>query len=105
MNIYFDDSGLLPTFYLEGEIDHHTAPQIKDAIDTKLLELRPGKAVLDFKRVTFSDSSAIAVVIGRHQLMKSIGGRIIVKNVNDNVKRVFILSGVDKIVSFAEDNK
>ena len=56
------------TAYLSGDIDHHTAGEIRELIDSKAEQVRPQTLNLDFKDVTFMDSSGIGLVMGRYKL-------------------------------------
>lgn len=100
MNILYEKKGDTAYFYLEGEIDHHTTADMRMVIDTKLYEKRPKKVVLDFSKISFTDSSGIAFVIGRYNIMKEMGGTVEVQNVPSQIKKVFTLSGVDKLIKF-----
>ena len=62
--------------YLDGEIDHHSASLIRAGIDDAVIASRPSRLVLDFREVTFMDSSAIGLVMGRYKLMKTHQGKI-----------------------------
>ena len=55
----------------------------------------PEKLIIDFKDVTFMDSSGIGLVMGRYKLMRSLGGEIEVKNVSSHIKKVMKLAGLD----------
>lgn len=59
---------------LKGEIDHHSAGQLREQIDCKLDELLPRLLVLDFGGVTFMDSSGIGLVMGRVRQTAAYGG-------------------------------
>lgn len=85
------------TAYLSGEIDHHTAKEMRETIDYALESSLPETLALDFKDVTFMDSSGIGLVMGRYKLMQSIGGTISVRNVSDHIRRVMRLAGLDKL--------
>ena len=100
MNILYEKKGDTAYFYLEGEIDHHHTADMRMAIDSKLYEKKPKKAVLDFGKISFTDSSGIALVVGRYNIMKEMGGTVEVQNVSSQVKKVFTLSGVDRLVKF-----
>jgi len=82
---------------LEGEIDHHSARLMRETIDTAAEKCRPQKMILDFKGVTFMDSSGIGLILGRHQLMGSLGGTLEVVNPNRNVERMVRLAGVGRL--------
>ena len=51
------------TVALTGEIDHHCAKTYISAITAKIEAYMPSICVLDFRDVTFVDSSGVAVVI------------------------------------------
>lgn len=82
-----------------GEIDHHTAREIREEIDTKIIRTTPSVLVLDFEKVTFMDSSGVGLIMGRYKLINPMGGRIIIKNSPDLVKRMLSLSGVSKLAN------
>lgn len=83
--------------FLEGEIDHHSASIIRVSIDDAILARRPEKLVLDFKKVTFMDSSGIGFVMGRYKLMKAVGGRICVENLSPSAYKVMKLAGLQRL--------
>lgn len=82
---------------ISGEIDHHNSALMRRKIDMELKEKLPSEVVFDFEKVTFMDSSGIGLIIGRYKLMNNIGGKVIVKNASDQIKKVMKLSGIDKI--------
>lgn len=82
-----------------GEIDHHTARELREEIDTKIIRTTPSVLVLDFEKVTFMDSSGIGLIMGRYKLLNPIGGKIIIKNSSDLVKRLLNLSGISKLAN------
>ena len=55
--------------------------------------------VFDFKNIRFMDSSGIGVIIGRYKKISSEGGKVSVVNVNDKIKKIFNLSGMNKIIN------
>ena len=89
--------------YLSGEIDHHTAKDICNQIDTKLVILKPQTVFLDFSGVTFMDSSGLAVVAGRKRLCESIKSKIFITNISGYPKKILKMSGADKLVDFWEE--
>ncbi len=95
MRITYSD-GIL-TAYVEGEIDHHTAPQIREEIDGKIISDKPSVLRLDYSGVTFMDSSGIGLIMGRYKLISSYSGRIEVVNVPRNMAKVVKLSGIERL--------
>ncbi len=91
------------TVQLKGEIDHHTASKISKETDELILRYEPTLLILDFCKVTFSDSSGIAVVLGRYKKMKALGGTVELASVPKGIKRIFSLAALDKLVKFREN--
>lgn len=101
MKVKFEATGDILFAYLDGEIDHHAAKNIRENIDGMIERSRPHKVVLDFKSVPFSDSSGIAVVLGRYKAMLAIGGTLEVQNACHQVKKVLSLAGVQRLVKIS----
>ena len=91
------------TVALTGEIDHHCAKAYIDAIASKIEAYTPRECVLDFQDVTFMDSSGIAVVINAMRSMTRIEGKLTLCGLKDQPKKVFMASGIDKIVEMKEE--
>ena len=85
--------------YLDGEIDHHNAMGISQTIDFKLRRQNPSEVIMDFSGVSFMDSSGLAVVLGRKKLCDSLECRFLLVGVNEYVSKIFVLSGMDKLIN------
>lgn len=83
---------------LTGEIDHHNAKQMREAIDAKVREERPEVLVLDFTNVEFMDSSGLGLIIGRYRLMQELSGRVEVVGANARIKSILKMAGAGKYV-------
>ncbi|MFA9398770.1 MAG: anti-sigma F factor antagonist [Clostridiaceae bacterium] len=83
---------------LEGELDHHSAEEVRNKVDSKLNELKLKNLILDFSKVTFMDSSGIGVVIGRYKKVNIKNGKVVVVNPCTTVNKIFELSGMFKII-------
>ena len=90
------------TVALTGEIDHHCAKAYISAIGAKIEAYTPVVCVLDFRDVTFMDSSGIAVVINALRAMNQIRGRLILMGLADQPMKVFRASGIDKLIEIKE---
>lgn len=85
------------TAYLSGEIDHHNAPQIRETIDEYIISRKPKKLVIDFKDVSFMDSSGIGLVMGRYRLIENMNCKLAVVNLSPHAYKVMQLAGMEKI--------
>lgn len=90
------------TVALTGEIDHHYAKAYIQAIAAKIEAYTPSVCVLDFKEVSFVDSSGIAVVINALRSMTQIEGTLVLTGLAEQPMKVFRASGVDKLVQIKE---
>ena len=90
------------TVALTGEIDHHCARHYIQAIAAKIEAYTPEILVLDFREVTFVDSSGIAVVINALRNMTQIEGHLLLTGMAPQPLRVFRASGIDKLVEIRE---
>ena len=62
------------TVFLDGEIDHHSAPSVRNTVDEAVMTQSPSRLALDFSSVSFMDSSGIGLIMGRYKLMNGRGG-------------------------------
>lgn len=83
---------------IDGEIDHHTSEEIKDKVEKELSRTGHRNIIFNFKNVNFMDSSGIGMIIGRYKYVKSLGGNVAVVGVNENIDRIFSVSGLYKII-------
>ncbi len=82
------------TAFIKGDIDHHTAKDIRETIDTYVQEKQPKLLNLDFSGVQFMDSSGIGLIMGRYRVMQMLNGSIKVINIPVHIKRLIKLSGL-----------
>ena len=90
------------TAYLSGEIDHHNAAPLRDAIDAAARRQRPPILRLDFSDVSFMDSSGVGLVMGRYREMQPYGGVLELGGMSPTVKRIMRLSGIERIATVVE---
>ena len=97
MSVKITQNGEVVTAYLEGEIDHHCAGELRKEIDEEVERSRPTMLILDFKDVTFMDSSGIGLVMGRYRLIKPMGAELHVTNTSPQIGKVMKLAGLDRL--------
>ena len=90
------------TIALTGEIDHHCAKAYIQVIASKIEAYMPDVCILDFRDVTFVDSSGIAVVINALRNMAQIEGKLLLTGISPQSMKVFRASGIDKLVEMKE---
>ncbi len=88
--------------FLSGEIDHHSAALIRAEADARITQMHPKEVELNFKDVSFMDSSGIGLIMGRYRLASSFGGRVCISNVSAYLRRVMRLAGIDSIIEIKD---
>ena len=100
MTSFLQDKRL--TIALKGDIDHHSAKETMRIIGNKIDLYLPMVCVLDFRDVTFMDSSGIAIVIHAIRRMRELRGVVRVENVPPQPMKVLKASGMERIVVIEE---
>ena len=97
MSVSIVVKGEVVTAYLNGEIDHHSAAEIRTVIDSSVEENKPTLLVLDFKNVSFMDSSGIGLVMGRYKAINEVGGELAIINTSPGIGKVMRLAGMERL--------
>lgn len=87
---------------LHGELDHHGAKEVMSEAGSKIEDLLPRECLLDFKNVSFMDSSGVALILNVNKRMNNIGGRLRVENVARQPMKVIDASGIERIIDIKE---
>lgn len=98
MILEFENFNNILVVHMNGELDHHSAEEVRNKIDDRLDREDIKKLIMDFNGVTFMDSSGIGVVIGRYKKLNAKNGSVVVAKVKNPVNKVFELSGMYKII-------
>ena len=91
----FEDGKLM--VHLCEEIDHHSVSSMRSRIDLEIKQNIPSEVILDFGDVSFMDSSGIGLIMGRCRIMNEIGGVVKIKDASEQIRKIFRLSGIDRI--------
>ena len=97
MEVKFNKQDSSLTVAISGNIDTVTAPEL----DSKLQENIAGvkDLVLDFAAVDYISSAGLRVILMTNQLMEDVDGNMTVKNVNEDVRDVFEMTGFDSLLN------
>lgn len=97
MTTFLQDKNLM--IALNGEIDHHEAKKTLQGIADKIDQYLPMVCVIDFKGVSFMDSSGIAIVIHTYRRMQELGGVLRLRQVSAQPWKVLHAAGIDRIIA------
>ena len=84
------------------EIDDCSVQKIRRKADYEIERYMPKKVIFDFDSVTFMDSAGIGLIIGRYKFANMLGGKLEVANLTLNVKKIFEMSGILKLIPVTE---
>lgn len=84
--------------FVAGELDFHSAPELRQEILTALNE-GASRLVLDLGEMEFIDSSGLSVIIAAFKRCRERGGELLLRSVTERTRRVLEVSGLDKVFS------
>ena len=83
---------------LSGELDHHSADELRDQAVQAIEKYHIRHIILNLEHLSFMDSSGLGVILGRYKQIKQLHGEMVVCAISPPVQRLFDLSGLFKII-------
>ncbi|WP_071395650.1 anti-sigma F factor antagonist [Bacillus tuaregi] len=83
---------------LSGELDHHSADELRKRAVNAIEEYAIRHIILNLEELSFMDSSGIGVILGRYKQIKQLHGEMVVCAISPSVQRLFEMSGLFKII-------
>ena len=83
-------------FPSRGEIDLHVSPQ-SPFRSRKSSREKPARLLVDLSRVSFMDSSGLAVLIDAMQKVKKYGGIFGIVGMQESVRSIFEIAKLDQV--------
>ena len=87
---------------LEGEIDLHVSPEVAESLRTMIAQ-KPTVIVVDLSKVTYFDSSGLAVLIEGMQKVQEYGGKFALAGVQESVQHIFEIARLDQVFQIFPD--
>jgi anti-sigma B factor antagonist len=94
-----DRSNVLP---LEGEIDLHVSQGIATSLRA-MSDAKPKQLVVDLSKVTYIDSSGLAVLIEAMQNIGAAGGKFALAGLQEAVRPIFEIARLDQVFRIFPD--
>jgi anti-anti-sigma factor len=82
---------------ISGDIDLHNSPELRTAIFQAMSGRPPKKFVLNLQRVSYMDSSAVAVLVELLQKMRPLGGRVFLVETQPRVRGLLEIARLNSI--------
>ncbi|MEK4080153.1 STAS domain-containing protein [Solibacillus sp. FSL W7-1436] len=90
--------------FIEGEIDTHTAPILKDELG--LIVLSDGLIIkLDLSKVTYMDSSGLGVLVAFYKKVIKENTSLIFINPSAKLTRIFNITGLSQFIDIEVKNE
>lgn len=94
-------------FAVHGELDMNTVPELERGLEEALADSQ-ALIVLDLSECEFIDSTGIALIVRTWQRLDRSGGnggegRLVLCSINDQVRRLLQITGVESSISMHED--
>lgn len=87
---------------LEGEIDLHASPHVKEMLDPLIARKTP-VIVADLSGVTYIDSSGLALFIEALQRIQGYGGKLALCGLGASIRAIFEIARLDQIFRIFPD--
>ena len=97
MEVKFNKQDTTLTVVISGNIDTVTAPELDSQLQENLSGIKD--LVLDFAAVDYISSAGLRVILMANQQMEDVDGNMSVKNVNEDVRDVFEMTGFDSLLN------
>lgn len=97
MSVKLDTVGEVLTARLGGELDHHSAKEMRESIDNAIELNMPSLLILDFGEVNFMDSSGVGLVMGRYRILQKTGAELHITGASAQIHRMLRLAGIERL--------
>lgn len=97
MEAKFNKQDTSLTVVISGNIDTVTAPELDSQLQENLSGIKD--LILDFAAVDYISSAGLRVILMANQQMEDVDGNMTVKNVNEDVRDVFEMTGFDSLLN------
>ena len=86
---------------VQGEVDLHAAPQLRDRLGAAL-DAGDSGIVVDLTKTSFLDSTALGVLLGAVKRLRAGDGRIHLVVSRPEIRRIFEITLLDQVLPLAE---
>jgi anti-anti-sigma factor len=90
---------------LGGDVSMHNSPAVRRQVLGSINRDKPARLVLNLQRVSYMDSSGLAVLVEAVQTMRKTGGRVVLSNVQPRVRTVMEIAQLNSIFAIAADER
>ncbi len=89
---------------LVGELDLHESENVREKLEP-LIEEKVQKIVVDLSKLSYIDSSGIAIFIDALRRVQSYGGKLLFFGLHDTVRNIFEVARLDQVFTICPDKE
>jgi anti-sigma B factor antagonist len=82
--------------FIAGEVDIYTAQQFKDKL-YNIVDSSGKDLVIDCSGLKYIDSTGLGIFVGALKKTRLAGRSIQLENIRDNIRKLFVITGLDKL--------
>ena len=97
MTIIKNRDGNAVNLALEGRLDTTTAPQLEEALKENMDGVET--LTLDMEKLEYVSSAGLRVLLAAQKRMNAVKGTMVLRNVCDDIKEVFEITGFCDILT------
>ena len=87
---------------LDGEIDFHLSMEVAASLRA-IIAKKPRRVIVDLAKVTYLDSSGLAVLVNGMQNTKEYGGEFLLSAMQENLRPIFEIACLDQVFKILPD--
>lgn len=83
---------------IQGRLDTVTAPKLEQMVSEVIA--KPGVVEFECSGMEYISSSGLRVVLSTHKKLLGVGGQLVIRNLNSEVRSIFDLTGFSSLLTF-----
>ena len=101
LKIFKEKSDQSTKIYLSGEVDIYSSNVFKEELNS-IVDSSKEDIIIDFKDLNYIDSTGLGILVGALKKVKQNNKDMYIINLKDNIKKLFIITGLDKLFIIEE---
>jgi anti-sigma B factor antagonist len=90
-------------YYLRGDLDLESAGEVRTGLRA-IIDGTDSHVLVDCSRLSFVDSTGIAVLLEAHRDLRAQDREMLVANVPNRCRKVFAILGLDDLLRYDREN-
>jgi len=101
LNIKEENLGNSIEVYLDGEVDIYTSQKLKDKL-YGIIDENQSDLKINCRDLSYIDSTGLGIFVGALKKAKQNGKNIYISELKENIKKLFMITGLDKLFIIEE---